>query len=176
MVKIPHSFLLASIVVLAAVTLWNVRKRAIYGISPVVPLLGSMLILGLTLLYFDKTFSAVLIFFAATIVAIIYLPFAWKDWVKVLKRKGVNPEEEIKLKDYFDWKLFVKLGYRHGVRKAAFLYALSFSATFFLSYAGFGMLLSIKHSLTAALISATIIFPVSYVLARKTIEEAISEE
>ena len=117
-----------------------------------------------------------MIFVLTALIAVIALPNAWKDWVKVLRHERVNPKEKIKLRDYFSWKLFIKLGYRFGVKKAAFLYALNYSTIFAIGYCTFGMLLSIRYSCVVALAAAIIILPVNYHLARKTIEEILKGE
>ncbi len=114
---------------------------------------------------------ALLVFIPTVLIAIVSLPNAWKDWIKVLRQEEVNPEEEIKLWDYLSWKLFIKLGYRFGARKASFLYALNYSAIFVICYCILGKLLSLKYSFEVALVAGVLIIPVNYRLARRTIEE-----
>jgi uncharacterized membrane protein YagU involved in acid resistance len=61
------------------------------------------------------------------------------------------------------------------VNKAAFLYALNYSAVFAIGYCIFGTLLSIRYSCVVGLVVAITILPVNYHLARKTIDALILE-
>ena len=108
-------------------------------------------------------------------IAIIYLPNVWRDLIKVLKDEEINPKERIKPRDYFSWSVFVKLGYRYGVRRASLLYALTYSVIFATFYYVAGTLLSMEYADILAFLLAVTIFPINYRLARKVIEKFNAE-
>ena len=169
--EIPLTLLLACMAIFTTLTVWNLRRYVKYKTSPIAPLLSLLILLLLILLYLNETSYAFVVFALIVLIAIVALPNAWKDWVKVLRQEGVNPKEGIKLRDYLSWKLFIKLGYRFGVKRASFLYALNYSVIFVVGYCIFGTLLSVRYCCEIALIVAIVILPINYRLARKTIEE-----
>jgi|GEM_PF-3561571 hypothetical protein len=172
---IPPALLLVCIVIFAVLTVWNLRKYLKFRTSPIPTLISALVFLWAVLIHLNEKCYAYPVILTAGLIAVISLPSAWKDWVKILRYENINPENEIKPRDYFGWSLFIKLGYRFGVKMAAFLYALNCSTIFAICYCTFGTLLSMKFSCVVALAVAIIIFPVNYYLARKTIDALISE-
>ena len=167
--------LLACILVFTVFAFLNLRKWIKYKTSFIPTVVSMLVLLAFILMYTGKNTYAYALLLITALIAIVYLPNVWKDWVKVLRYEDVNLEERIKLRDYFSWKLFIKLGYRYGVKKAAFLYALNYSAIFAIGYCTFGTLLSMRYSYVVALVVAIVILPVNYHLARKTIEKLMNQ-
>lgn len=166
-------FLLVCMAIFTILTVLNLRTYIRYRTSPFPTLLSFLLFLFTVILYIGKMHYAFLVLLSTVLIAIFALPNAWKDWVKVLRQKDVNPEERIRLRDILGWELYIKLGYRFGVRKASFLYALNYSTIFVIGYCVLEMLLSLEYSFEVALIAGVLIMPISYRLARKTIGEFV---
>jgi hypothetical protein len=159
----------------AVLTVWNARKYLKLRTSPIPPLISALVLLWLILLYFDEYYYASIVILVTVLIAVAFLPSSWRDMVKVLRYENINPKEGIKFSDYFSWGLFIKLGYRFGVKISAFLYALNYSVVFAICYCVFGTLLSMKFSCIVALLVAVIILPVNYYLAKKIIDALISK-
>ena len=167
--------ILACIVFFAVLTVWNARKYLKLRTSPIPTLIGALVLLWMILLYFDEYYYASIVIFITVMIAMAFLPSSWKDKVKVLRYESINPKERIKFSDYFSWSLFIKLGYRFGVKTSAFLYALKYSAIFAICYCVLGTLLSIKFSCIVVLLATVVMLPVNHYLAKKTLHALISE-
>ncbi|RUM34878.1 MAG: hypothetical protein DSY33_01000, partial [Archaeoglobus sp.] len=98
--EIPLTLLLVCMAIFTALTVWNLRRYIKYKTSLIAPLLSLLILLLLILLYLNETSYAFVVFAFIVLIAIVALPNAWKDWVKVLRQEGVNPKEGIKLRDY----------------------------------------------------------------------------
>ncbi len=154
------------------ITFVNLRRWRKYRTSFVPTAVSVLVFLSFVLIYIGNPYAYLLILITA-LIAIADLPNVWKDWVKILR--DVNPREGIKPRDLLSLNLIVKLGYRYGLRRASFLYALEFSATFAICYCVIGKLLSMKNSCVVAVFVALLIFPINYRLASKTLKGLIGD-
>ena len=75
--------LLACIVFFAVLTVWNARKYLKPRTSPIPTLIGALVLLWMILLYFDEYYYASIVIFITVLIAMAFLPFSWKDKVKV---------------------------------------------------------------------------------------------
>ncbi len=162
------------VALLTVLTFLNLRRYRKYRTSFIPVLVGALMASGIAFLYIGKSVYAYILFLIAVLMAIVHLPNVWQDWVKILKHEKVDFKERMKLRDYLGWTLFIKLGYRLGVGKAALLYALNWSAVFAIAYCIIGSLLSIKYSCEVGLAVGMMFLPVNYHLARKTIEGVVT--
>ena len=162
------------ILAFATFTILNLRKWLRYKTSLVPTAVSILFLLFLVLKCIGNPYAD-LLFLIVGLIAITYLPNVWRDLVKVLRQEKINPKERIKPRDYFSWSVFVKLGYRYGVRKASLLYALMYSVIFATFYYVAGTLLSMEYVGILTFLLAVTIFPINYRLARKVIEKFNTE-
>ncbi len=163
---------LATLLFFTLILILNLKTFLKLRTSLVPSLVSVLLILMMVLFYFDKPVQAFLLFLVALTVSLAYLPEMWRDWAKLMKGEKVEPNEKVRLRDLLSWKVWVKLGYKHGAEKTSLIYALSFSLVFAASYTLVAFLLSIDGSL-APIIVAVVMFPVNYFLMKKALKNAL---